>query len=94
MLTPADLGRRVVVRRLLGTDQGRSVYGDVIGTLEAWAGGRLAIRRGDGVLVEIDEDTVVAGKPVPPPPARRQRPASPAGRSGRPEPPADPEGPT
>ncbi len=74
-LTPADTGRRVVVRRRLGVEAGRAVYGDVLGLLESWAGGTLVIIRRDGERVTVPEDTVVAGKPVPPPPAR-----------GRPEP--------
>ncbi len=75
-LTPADVGRRVVVRRRLGVEDGRPVFGDVLGILESWSGGRLAIRRRDGELVEVSEDSVVAGKPVPPPPPRQ------AGRRG------------
>jgi N-acetylglutamate synthase len=74
-LTPADVGRRVVVRRHLGLEAGRPVFGDVLGILESWAGGTLAIRRRDGTLVEVAEDTVVAGKPVPAETLRRNRPA-------------------
>ena len=73
-LSPADVGRRVVVRRFLGVEDDRPVYGDVLGILESWAAGRLEIRRRDGELVEVAEDSVVAGKPVPPPPPRRSRP--------------------
>ncbi|WP_020580260.1 hypothetical protein [Actinopolymorpha alba] len=73
-LSVADVGRRVVVRRRLGFENDRPVYGDVLGILESWTGGRLRIRRRDGELVEVAERDVVAGKPVPPPPERRYRP--------------------
>jgi N-acetylglutamate synthase len=71
-LAPADVGRRVVVRRYLGLEEGRPVFGDVLGILESWTGGRLAIRRRDGELVVVPEETVVAGKPVPAEPPRRR----------------------
>lgn len=77
-LSPADVGRRVVVRRRLGVEEGRPVYGDVLGVLESWTAGVLTIRRRDGHLVQVAEEDVVAGKPVPPPPAPRcRRPAPP-----------------
>nr|WP_238344908.1 GNAT family N-acetyltransferase [Actinopolymorpha cephalotaxi] len=72
-MSPDDVGHRVVVRRRLGVEHGRTVYGDVLGVLESWAGGRLAVRHRDGHLVEVAEDDVVAGKPVPDAPARRPR---------------------
>ncbi|HZC27382.1 MAG TPA: hypothetical protein VE287_10180 [Actinopolymorphaceae bacterium] len=73
-LTPADVGQRVVVRRILGVEGGRTVYGDVLGALESWSQGRLSIRRRDGELVEVSESSVVAGKVVPPsPPGRHPR---------------------
>lgn len=73
-LTPADVGQRVVVRRILGTEGGRTIYGDVIGALESWSRGQLTIRRRNGELVEVSESSVVAGKVVPAaPPERRPR---------------------
>lgn len=74
MLTPADVGRRVVVRRQLGVESGRPVYGDVLGMLESWSNGWLIVRRKDGTPVEVAESDVVAGKPVPPPPRWRDEP--------------------
>ena len=51
------------------------MYGDVLGILESWSSGQLRVRRRDGVLIEIAETDVVAGKPVPPPPPSRFRPS-------------------
>jgi hypothetical protein len=75
-LQPADVGHRVVVRRVLRGQIGPSggpAYADVIGYLEAWEAGVLSVRRRDGVLVSIDSADVVSGKRVPPPPSRRRR---------------------
>jgi hypothetical protein len=43
---------------------------DIIGILEAWDGDTLAVRLADGDVVTIAVADVVAGKPVPPRPAR------------------------
>lgn len=43
---------------------------DAVGVLEAWRGGVLLVRRKDGTVLEITEDSLVAGKVVPPAPAR------------------------
>lgn len=61
----ALVGKRVVVRRRLA--DGR--LGDVLGELLQAAGGVLVIETRRGV-VEVAEADVVAGKPVPPAPAR------------------------
>lgn len=76
VLTPRDVGTRVVVRRTL--PDGR--LGDVLGQLVAWTRGVLTIRTRTGALVQVDEATVVAGKPVPPPP--RLTPRRSAGATG------------
>jgi N-acetylglutamate synthase len=70
---PADIGHRVVVRRLAGSRDGRPVFRDLLGELVAYGDGRLTVRTGDGpVTVPFTE--VAAGKRVPPPPpARRPR---------------------
>jgi hypothetical protein len=65
-ITPADVGRRVSCRRRLPTGG----YSDVVGVLESWSHGTLKIRRRDEELVEVAEDTLAAGKVVPPPPAK------------------------
>jgi len=74
-LTPADVGRRVVVRRALPGERGPSggpAYTDVIGVLEAWEDQHLVVRRKDDTTVRIAVADVVAAKPVPPPPAPRR----------------------
>ena len=69
-ITPADTGQRVSLRRRLPTGE----YSDVVGVLESWSGQRLLVRRRTGELVEVPEETVVAGKVVPPQPPPRRRP--------------------
>ncbi|MEW9529206.1 hypothetical protein [Microbispora sp. NPDC049125] len=64
-VTPADVGRRVTVRR--SVPEG---FRDVVGVLESWSDGVLAVRKRDGTVVEIAEETLAAAKVVPPPPAR------------------------
>ncbi|AXI79292.1 GNAT family N-acetyltransferase [Peterkaempfera bronchialis] len=70
-ITPSDVGRRVSVRRILEIVERRPVFGDAVGVLTSWDGGVLTVVRRDGEAVEIAEDLLVAGKPVPPAPARR-----------------------
>ena len=67
-LTPADVGERVTVRYALPGGG----YSDALGQLESWAEGTLSVRRRDGSLVQISEESAVAGKTVPPPPPRRR----------------------
>ncbi|MFJ6212825.1 GNAT family N-acetyltransferase [Streptomyces sp. NPDC092296] len=71
-ITRSDLGRRVSVRRILDIADGRPVFGDAVGVLTSWDSGVLEIVRRDGETVRIAENLLVAGKPVPPAPARRQ----------------------
>lgn len=65
---PADVGARVVLRRAL--PDGRAT--DVLGVVERWDDGTVAVRRRDGVLVEVPEDALLAAKRIPPPPVRRR----------------------
>lgn len=69
MLSPDQVGSRVVVRRRLPPGAGAS-YGDVLGDLLSWDAGVLTVHTRLGE-VEVAERDVVAGRPVPPPPARR-----------------------
>ncbi|HEU5158044.1 MAG TPA: hypothetical protein VFU43_13695 [Streptosporangiaceae bacterium] len=68
-ITPADVGRRISLRRRLPTGG----YSDVVGVLESWAEGTLKVRRRGGELVEVAEATMAAAKVVPPPPVRASR---------------------
>jgi len=65
-ITPADVGSRVSVRRTLA-EGGMS---DAVGVLESWRNGVLKVRRKDGTVVEITQESLVAGKVVPPAPDR------------------------
>ena len=65
-LGAADVGARVMVRRRLPDGQ----YGDVLGELVSWAD-EVAVRDRHGVTHVMPADDVVAGKRIPPPPARR-----------------------
>ncbi|MGA8117878.1 MAG: GNAT family N-acetyltransferase, partial [Actinocatenispora sp.] len=71
MLTKDDVGRRVVVRRVVDTDTARPAYADTIGQLISADEAGLVVRpdRG-GADVAIERARVVAAKPVPP---RRRR---------------------
>jgi hypothetical protein len=61
-VTPADVGARVTLRRALPEG-----VGDVVGDLLSWSDGVLAVRRRDGSVVEVAEDSLVAARVVPPP---------------------------
>ncbi|QKW29253.1 GNAT family N-acetyltransferase [Streptomyces seoulensis] len=75
-ITAADVGKRVSVRRL-GEPGGRGEkFTDTIGVLTSWDDGVLLITQKDGVSVRIAESSLVAGKVVPPAPARRRGPAA------------------
>jgi hypothetical protein len=64
---PDDVGARVVLRRRVA--DGR--LSDVLGHVERWSGGTVAVRDRHGALVEVAEADLVAAKRVPEPPARR-----------------------
>ncbi|MEV2249922.1 GNAT family N-acetyltransferase [Streptomyces sp. NPDC050147] len=75
-ITPADVGKRVSVRRLNegpGTD---AKFTDTVGVLTSWNDGVVLITRRDGERVRIVESALVAGKVVPSAPARRRGPAA------------------
>ncbi|MCG5216699.1 putative acetyltransferase [Streptosporangium soli] len=54
------MGRRVTVRRRVPEG-----FRDAVGELMSWSDGVLAVRKRNGDLVEIAEDTLVAAKVVP-----------------------------
>ncbi|MDQ1724828.1 MAG: N-acetylglutamate synthase [Frankiaceae bacterium] len=60
-LSPADVGRRVVLRFALPDGQAS----DVLGELEAWTASELSVRRRDGSVEVIGTGAVLAGKVVP-----------------------------
>ncbi|GLW07481.1 hypothetical protein Misp01_26110 [Microtetraspora sp. NBRC 13810] len=60
-IAPADVGKRVTVRR--STAEG---FRDTVGELVSWCDGVLTVRRRNGELVEIAEETLAAAKVVPP----------------------------
>ena len=71
-LTPADVGQRVVIRwRRPGPGDGDQIA-DVLGLLEQADPGFLAVRTSGGELVLIPAGRALAGKVIPPPPARRR----------------------
>ena len=69
-LTPADVGQRVVIRwRRPAPGDGEAVA-DVLGVLEEADAGYFAVRTRDGKLIVVPVGRALAGKVVPPPPAR------------------------
>ncbi|QMU67719.1 GNAT family N-acetyltransferase [Streptacidiphilus sp. P02-A3a] len=70
-ITPADLGRRVSVRRVSEVRDGRPVFSDVVGVLTSWDKGVLTVLGRDAEPRQIAEESLVAAKAVPPAPVRR-----------------------
>jgi hypothetical protein len=70
-LTPADVGKRVVIRWRPGADDSKQMA-DVLGLLEFADEDSFAVRTRDGRLVVIPAGRAVAGKVVPPAPPRRR----------------------
>ncbi|MGW0531762.1 GNAT family N-acetyltransferase [Streptomyces sp. NPDC003032] len=75
-ITPADVGKRVSVRRLSEGGAADGKFTDTVGVLTSWNDGVVLITRRTGESVRIPEQTLVAGKVVPPAPARRRGPAA------------------
>ncbi|MEU8970189.1 GNAT family N-acetyltransferase [Streptomyces monashensis] len=75
-ITPADVGKRVSVRRLEASGARSEKFTDTVGVLTSWTDGVLMITRRSGESVRIAEDSVVAAKVVPAAPARRRGPAA------------------
>jgi N-acetylglutamate synthase len=69
-ITPADVGRRISVRQVIGTTDGHPMFTDTIGVLASWDAGVVCVTRRTGQTVRIPESTLVAGKVVPASPAR------------------------
>ncbi|WP_228181578.1 GNAT family N-acetyltransferase [Streptomyces anulatus] len=75
-ITPADVGKRVSVRRRTDNGGPGAEFTDVVGVLTSWNNGVLSITRKSGESVHIVETSVAAGKVVPAAPARRRGPAA------------------
>ncbi|WP_328902164.1 GNAT family N-acetyltransferase [Streptomyces sp. NBC_00441] len=75
-IAPADVGKRVSVRRLGGDGSEGPKFTDTVGVLTSWNDGVLCITLKGGVSVRIAESSLVAGKVVPAAPARRRGPAA------------------
>ncbi|MET8577980.1 GNAT family N-acetyltransferase [Streptomyces sp. NPDC005012] len=75
-LNGSEVGKRVSVRRLAEDGDAGAKFTDTVGVLTSWNDGVLSITRRDGERVRIDESALVAGKVVPPEPARRRGPAA------------------
>lgn len=67
-ISAADVGARITTRRKVPEG-----FRDAVGTLESWDGGVLRVRKRDGTLVEIPEETLVAARVVPAAPPRPGR---------------------
>lgn len=75
-IAPADVGKRVSVRRLTEDGSQGPEFTDTVGVLTSWNTGVLSITPKSGQSVRIAESALVAGKVVPAAPARRRGPAA------------------
>ncbi|PZT76481.1 MULTISPECIES: GNAT family N-acetyltransferase [unclassified Streptomyces] len=75
-IAPADVGKRVSVRRLTEDGPHGPKFTDTVGVLTSWDDGVLSVTPRGGDSVRIPESTLVAGKVVPSAPARRRGPAA------------------
>lgn len=75
-IRPADVGKRVSVRRVDEDAATGGKFTDTVGVLTSWDKGILLITRRDGQRVRVEESSLVAGKVVPSAPTRRRGPAS------------------
>ncbi|WP_449597359.1 putative acetyltransferase [Nonomuraea endophytica] len=67
-VTSADIGVRITTRRRVPGG-----FRDAVGILESWDDGVLTVRKRDGTIVEIAEESLVAAKVVPAAPPRPGR---------------------
>ncbi|MER6911499.1 GNAT family N-acetyltransferase [Streptomyces sp. NPDC000594] len=75
-ITAHDVGKRVSIRRLTAPGGEGERFTDTVGVLTSWDNGVLLITRKSGETVPVAEASLVAGKVVPPAPARRRGPAA------------------
>ncbi|MBB5774654.1 putative acetyltransferase [Nonomuraea jabiensis] len=67
-ITSQDIGARITTRRRVPGG-----FRDAVGILVSWENGLLKVRKRDGSVVEIPEETLVAAKVVPAAPPRPER---------------------
>ncbi|WP_069170885.1 GNAT family N-acetyltransferase [Streptomyces griseus] len=82
-ITPADVGKRVSVRRVADAPEAGARFADTVGVLTSWDKGLLSITPKNGESVRIPEAALVAGKVVPAAPARRRGPSASFGELAR-----------
>ncbi|MFD8687089.1 GNAT family N-acetyltransferase [Streptomyces sp. NPDC059651] len=75
-IAPADVGKRVSVRRLTEDGPQGPKFTDTVGVLTSWNTGVLSVTPKNGESVRIPEAALVAGKVVPAAPARRRGPTA------------------
>ncbi|MFD0154314.1 GNAT family N-acetyltransferase [Streptomyces sp. NPDC055721] len=75
-ITSADVGKRVSVRYVTDSAAAGERFTDAVGVLTSWDSSVLLITRKSGEAVRIAESSLVAGKVVPPAPARRRGPSA------------------
>ncbi|MCG7528549.1 GNAT family N-acetyltransferase [Streptomyces sp. OfavH-34-F] len=75
-IAPADVGKRVSVRRLTEDGPQGPKFTDTVGVLTSWDDGVLSVTPRSGESVRIPASSLVAGKVVPSAPARRRGPAA------------------
>lgn len=75
-IAPADVGKRVSVRRVTEDGPQEPKFTDTVGVLTSWDDGVLSVTPKSGESVRIAESSLVAGKVVPSAPARRRGPAA------------------
>ncbi|MFC7220010.1 GNAT family N-acetyltransferase [Streptomyces polyrhachis] len=82
-ITPADVGKRVSLRSLTGSDARGGRFTDTLGVLTSWDDGVLRLLRRDGTRAQVAQSALVAAKVVPATPARRGGPAASAAELAR-----------
>ncbi len=75
-MTPDDVGKRVSVRQVVHGGGEGAKFTDTVGVLTSWDDDVVTITPRSGESVRIAESSLVAGKVVPPAPARRRGPAA------------------
>jgi len=64
VLGPADVGKRVVIRRIVAVQDNRAIFSDVLGELVEWTESNVTVRTRAGV-VRVDRGDIARAKTVP-----------------------------